>query len=78
MSKRLSYRQYTILYDLVEEPAPSKMELIRRHYQGPGHAASYATLDRLERRGLIETKPGATKRAVAVEITDAGRALVAC
>lgn len=75
MSNRLSDRQRTILEHLTDAPAPSKMELVRRHYQGFGHAASYATIARLERRGLVRTEPG-EGIAQRVLITDAGAALV--
>ena len=51
------------------------MELVRRHYIGLGHAASYATIARLERRGLVAVSDG-RGIARAVAITEAGRALL--
>lgn len=64
-----------MLSSLTEAPAASKMELVRRLYTGRGHAASYATIARLERRGLIRTSAGAGI-AQRVEVTKAGLAAI--
>lgn len=75
--ERLSQRQRDMLSTLATDgPAPSKMQLVRRLYTGRGHAASYATIERLERRGLISTR-GSEGVALRVEITDRGRAAIA-
>jgi DNA-binding PadR family transcriptional regulator len=73
---RLSDRQSRLLHILAEDgPMPSIMRLVRRDYSGLGHAAHYATIDRLVARRFVAREK--TERGhVQLSITDAGLAAI--
>jgi len=73
---RLSDRQSRLLHILAEDgPAPSIMHLVRRDYQGRGHAAHYATIDRLVARRLVQ-RTKTESGHVQLAITEYGRTAI--
>ena len=59
---RISEAQRQALQFIRENPGCCTMAVCRNEYDGPGHLASYARVDRLVKRGLVRKDRGEAGR----------------
>ena len=69
-------RQYAMLTYIHVHPGCTRAAVANHDYAGPGHAASYTRLKRMERRGWIVDKYDGPYSRSALHLTPAGRAAI--
>jgi len=60
----MSQKQAWILNLIRDRPGLNKAQVTRREWAGPGHAASYARINRLIRSGRVITGPAVSGRGI--------------